>query len=143
MTLTKQILDDYQAKEREIRRLEDKISYYAHYVTPMEHGVVKGSRKDYPYSECHFVISGANPKSDDARQKKLRELLITLQERKEYFLDLDIIIGQAIEEIADPEMRQIIEDKYIRGLSDNEIATDLGYERSTIAKKIKAFLVTT
>ena len=142
MTLTKQILDDYQAKEREIRRLEDKIDYYASYVTPMEHGVVAGSRKDFPYSACHFVLSGTDPKSDDARQNKIKELLIALQERRTYFLDLEIAVGKAIEEIENAEMRQIIEDKFVKGMTDLEIAEELGYERSTVAKKIKAFLVT-
>ncbi len=142
MTLTKQLLDDYQAKEREIRRIEDKIAYYSSYVTPMEHGVVEGSRKEFPYSQCHFVISGANPKSDEARQNKLRELLITLQERRQYFIDIEIEVAKGIEEISNPIMRQIIEDKYVRGLTDQEIAKEMNYERSAITKKIKAFFVT-
>lgn len=142
MALTRQMLDDYQAKEREIKRLEDKIAYYASYVTPMEHGVVAGSRKEYPYSQCHFIISGADPKSDDARQNKIKELLVMLQERKRHFLDIDIEVGKAIEEIQDAEMRQIIEDKFIRGLTDQEIAKELSYERSAITKKINAFFVT-
>lgn len=142
MTLTKQLLNDYQEKEREIRRIEDKIAYYANYVTPMQHGVVTGSRKDFPYSQCHFVIGGADPKSDDARQKKLRELMVLLTEKREYFLNIDIEVGKGIEEIQDAVMRQIIEDKYVRGLTDMEIAKNLGYERSAVTKKIKTFFGT-
>ena len=140
MVLTKQILDDYRNKDREIRRIEDKIDYFASYVTPMEHGVVTGSMKDFPFAKCHFVLSGTDPKSDDARQTKLKELIILLQERKTHFFDLEIEVGKAIEEIESPDLRQMIEDKYVRGLTDKEIATKMGYERTTVTKRIKAFL---
>lgn len=139
MVLTRQLLNDYQSKEREIRRLEDKIEYYSSFVTPMEHGVVTGSMKDFPYAKCHFVLSGTNPKSDEERQTKLRQLLITLCERRDAFIDLEIEIGKAIEEIEGADLRQIIEDKYIKGLTDQEIADKMGYERSTVSHKINRY----
>lgn len=140
MVLTKQILIDYQSKEREIRRIEEKIAYYSSFVTPMEHGVVTGSMKDFPYAKCHFVLSGTDPKSDEARQTKLRELLITLYERRDAFIDLEIEIGKAIEEIDSPDLRQMIEDKYVKGLTDQEIADKMGYERSAVSHRINRYL---
>lgn len=139
MVLTKQILADYQSKEREIRRIEEKIDYYSSYVTPMQHGVVTGSMKDFPYAQCHFVLSGTDPKSDEARQTKLRELLITLQERRNKFLDMEIDVARAIEDIDSADLRQILEDKYIKGLTDQEIAEKMGYERSAVSHKINRY----
>ena len=139
MVLTKQILADYQSKEREIRRIEEKIDYYSSYVTPMQHGVVTGSMKDFPYAQCHFVLSGTDPKSDEARQTKLRELLITLQERRNKFLDMEIDVARASEDIDSADLRQILEDKYIKGLTDQEIAEKMGYERSAVSHKINRY----
>ena len=139
MVLTKQILADYQSKDREIRRIEEKIDYYSSYVTPMQHGVVTGSMKDFPYAQCHFVLSGTDPKSDEARQTKLRELLITLQERRNKFLDMEIDVARAIEDIDSADLRQILEDKYIKGLTDQEIAEKMGYERSAVSHKINRY----
>lgn len=139
MTLTKELLNEYALCERELKRLEEKIEYFASYVTPSEHGVVMASMQDYPYARTHIVLSGSDVKKDDARQEKIRQLIITLQERREQFLLLEVEVGKAIEDISDVEMRTIIEDTYVKGLSQSEVANHLGYTQSAIAKKISRF----
>lgn len=139
MVLTREILGDYQKKELEIQRLEEKIEYFASYIPPSEHGVVTGSMREFPYKQCHFVISGSNIKDNQKRQDKLKSLVIMLQERRQKFLDMEIEVGRAIEEIESEEMRQIIEDKYIKGLTDGEIAEKMGFDRSTITKRLNNF----
>lgn len=44
-----------------------------------------------------------------------------------------------IEEVPDPEMRTILRLYYRDGLSQREIAKELGYEDSTISHKLKRF----
>lgn len=140
MTLTKELLNEYALCERELKRLEEKIEYFASYVTPSEHGVVMASMQDYPYARTHIVLSGSDVKKDDARQEKIRQLLITLNERKEIFLSIELEVGKAVESINDTEMRTIIEDCYVKGMTHKEIADELGYTSSAITKKINRFL---
>lgn len=139
MILTKQLLTDYALKEREIKRLEDKLEYFANKIPKSEHGVVMGSMKDFPYAPVHFVLSGSDIKSDNERQERIKSLIITISERRQTFLDLEISVGEAIENISDAEMREIIELKYIKGYTDQEIAEEFGYERSAITKKLSRF----
>lgn len=140
MNLTKELLKEYQQCENEIIRLENRIEHYANLVIPSEHGVVRGSMREYPYAEKSFILSGSNIKSDKERNDKLNQLLFTLEERKKYFIDLDIQVGLAIESIENAEMRVIFVDKFINHLTDAEIADKFGYERSCISKKITKFL---
>ena len=87
MNLTKELLKEYQQCENEIIRLENRIEHYANLVIPSEHGVVRGSMREYPYAEKSFILSGSNIKSDKERNDKLNQLLFTLEERKKYFID--------------------------------------------------------
>lgn len=139
MVLTRDLFEKYNAIEREIKRINRKLDYYASHPVSAVHGVVSGSRRSFPYSQCHFVVSGSDVKSDEARKRKIQNLIIELQNRKAEYEELQISIDIAIEDIEDIEMRQIIQYKYIDRLSDFEIGQELGYERSTISKKISDF----
>lgn len=140
MELTKALLKEYQNRENEIIRIENRIDHYTHLVIPSEHGVVRGSMKDFPYAEKQFVLSGSDIKSDKDRNDKLNQLLFTLEQRKREFIDIDIEVGLAIEAIEDVEMRQMIFEKFINHLTDKEIGEKIGYERSVITRKINNFL---
>ena len=137
--VSKELFEKYNAIEREIKRINRKLDYYSQHPMSGIHGVVSGSRRDFPYSECHFVISGSDVKSDEARKQKIQNLMIALQERKREYENIQIEIDIAIEEIEDIEMRQILQYKFIDRMTDYEIGNELGYERSTISKKISDF----
>lgn len=139
MVLTRELLTQYGKLEREIRRIEDKLEYYSHMKVPSEYGVVRGSMPEFPYAEKSFVLSGSNIKSDDERQNRLRELLIMLQERRDEFINLGIEVGIAIEQIDDMEMREIIEDKFVKGMTDQQIGDIINVERSVVSRKLTNF----
>lgn len=139
MRLTKEILEQYGLMEREIKRIEDKIERYSHYQIPSEHGVVKGSMREYPFAEKHFVLSGSDVKSEDSLQDKLKQLLITLEQKHEEFLLFSADVGMAIEELDDVEMKELIDEKFIQRMTDNEIAQKHNLERSTVTKKFTKF----
>lgn len=139
MVLTRQNMEKYANIEREINRIERKLDYYTKNPIASVHGVVKGSMKNYPYAEKHFVISGSDVKTTDERDKKIKNLVIMLQNKRKEYEDFELEIDIAIEEIEDMEIRQILEMKYIEKMKDYDIAEELGYERSTISKKIDRF----
>jgi DNA-directed RNA polymerase specialized sigma24 family protein len=139
MTLTRELLNQYSSTAKELKNINRKIDYYLNVVDTSEHGVVKGSMKEFPYAQKHFVLSGSSVKSDNERHEKIMQLLVRLQEQKQKYEDLVVDIGLAIEDVPEPEMNSIFFLKFVEGKTDKEIADTLGYERSTITKKIGAY----
>lgn len=139
MTLTRELLNQYSSTAKELKNINRKIDYYLNVVDTSEHGVVKGSMKEFPYAQKHFVLSGSSVKSDNERHEKIMQLLVRLQEQKRKYEDLVVDIGLAIEDVPEPEMNSIFFLKFVEGKTDKEIADTLGYERSTITKKIGAY----
>ena len=139
MTLTRELLNQYSSTAKELKNINRKIDYYLNVVDTSEHGVVKGSMKEFPYAQKHFVLSGSSVKSDNERHEKIMQLLARLQEQKQKYEDLVVDIGLAIEDVPEPEMNSIFFLKFVEGKTDKEIADTLGYERSTITKKIGAY----
>jgi hypothetical protein len=139
MTLTKNYLNQYKFLDREIRRIENKIDYYTKNPVSSTHGVVKGSMRNFPFAECHFVVSAPDVKSDEERNIKIKNLVIKLGEMKKEYEKMELDIDIEIEKIEDIEIRQIIQSKYIEGMTDSMIGDELGYDRSTISKRIEKF----
>ena len=139
MVLSRENMEKYSKIENEINRINRKLDYYANNPVSGEHGVVKGSMEGFPYAECHFVVSAPNVKTSDERHKKVQNLVIELGEKKKRYEDLQLEIDFAIEDIDDMEMRQIFQYKYIEHKTDYEIGKLLGYDRSTISKKLDRF----
>lgn len=139
MVLSRDNMSKYQNIEREINRINRKLDYYA--ANPIHgcHGVVKGSMGGFPYAECHFVVGAPDVKTTDDRHKKVMGLLVELSEKKKQYEDFQLEIDIAIENIEDMEMRQILQYKYIEHMTDTKIGRLLGYDRSTISKKIDRF----
>lgn len=139
MVLSRENMSKYQNMGREINRINRKLDYYASNPLSGTHGVVKGSMGGFPYAECHFVVGAPDVKSNDERHKKVMNLVVELSEKKKQYEDFELEIDIAIENINDMEMRQIFQYKYIEQLTDTEIGKRMGYDRSTISKKLDRF----
>lgn len=44
-----------------------------------------------------------------------------------------------LDSVSDPEMRDILRLQYVNGLTQEEIAVELGYARETVSRKLRAF----
>ena len=139
MLLSRENMEKYSKLENEIKRINRKLDYYANNPVGGCHGVVKGSMGGFPYAECHFVVGAPDVKTTDERHKKVQSLIIELEEKKKEYEDFQLDIDFAIEDIEDLEIRQIFQYKYIEHMTDSEIGKLLGYDRSTISKKISLF----
>lgn len=140
MVLTRQLLEDYQKLGRELERINKKIDYYANNPLQSSHGIVKGSTKGFPYTECRIEVGAPSIADTKQREQKVRQLMITLANRKKEYENLKMDIDIAIEAIEDMEMRQIFQYRYIDEMTTMEIGELVGYDRSTISKKIDRFL---
>lgn len=94
--------------------------------------VVKGSDIEFPYAEHHYKIRGYGnveyPRRKNALREKIARIRAEIEEVERY-----------IQSVEDPEMRNILTMYYELGMTQDQIAEQYGYERSTISKKISVF----
>ena len=94
---------------------------------------VADTAQDYRTGKPHtFKVEGYG--QDDyvkLRQKLYDKLYRIQQERRE--------LEDWLDSVSDPEIRDILRLQYINGLTQEQIAKELGYERSGIASKVKRF----
>lgn len=140
LLITLEYLAQYTYLESQIKRLERKMEYYKNNPVKSEHGVVSGSMGNFPYAKCHFVITGPNVKSDEERKKLVSQLLIDIKGNKQLYKDMKLEIEIFIQSISNVEIKEIFERKYIDNETYEEIGNKLGYDRTTISKKIDKYL---
>lgn len=142
ITLTRDYLATYVYLESEIKRLKRRRKYYENHPLSSSHGVVRGSMGQFPFAECHFVVSGPAVKSNEEREKQIRQLLIDLKGNEQLFEDMKLDIECFLEKLPPEELEAkiILNMKYVERKTDREIALALHYDRSTISDKIEKFL---
>ncbi|WP_312432794.1 hypothetical protein [Lacrimispora sp.] len=142
MKMTREYLATYTYLESEIKRLRRRIKYYDNNPLTSEYGIVKGSLKQHPYTECHFVVSGANVKSNEEREKMVRQLLIDLKGNEQLFEDMKLEIECFLEKLGSDqvEIKQILYYRYVERKSYEEIGLELSYDGSTIQRKIDKYI---
>lgn len=144
MIITREFLAQYVYLESELRRIRRKLKYYDEHPLTGEHGVVSGSMGEFPYIACHFVVGPASIKSDEQRKKDIQQLAIDLKGNEQLYedmkLEIELFLEEAPELKSDLELKEILNLKYVEGMKDKKIAEKLGYDRSTIIKKIDRFL---
>lgn len=139
MIVTREYFANYKYLKSMIKSIERRLRYFQNHPLASSHGVVKGSMKVFPYAECHFVISGASVKSDEERKNITKQLMIDLEGNKQLYEDMKLDIEAFIEDtdLFNLEERTIFRLKFLDGMKDREIGEELGYDRSTISKRIE------
>lgn len=140
--LTRDYLATYTYLESEIKRIQRRVKYYEDHSAQGTYGVVKGSMQQFPFAECHFVVSGPTIKSTEQRNKAVRQLAIDLKGNQQLFEDMKLDIEAFLESIPpdDVEMKHILALKYVERKTDEEIGNELGFSRRAIGDKIDRFL---
>ena len=77
--LTRDYLATYTYLESEIKRIRRRIKHYEDNPVQQVCGVVKGSMQQFPFTECHFVVSGATVKSTEERDNLFVSFSSTLR----------------------------------------------------------------
>ena len=128
--MTRNDLEKLRSLKFEIAQLEEELK------KPQEPSEVIIAYKDYRNSAKG--IPKVDRGLDDGTEVK-KKLVDSLQKKLNERIRLANAMESWIDEIKDPEMRVILRMYYGRGCNQKEIAQKLGYERSTIAKKLKRF----
>ena len=141
MVITREFLAQYVYLDSYIKSIRRRLKYFENHPVLAEHGLVSGSMRNFPYAQCHFVVSGPNVKSDEERKKIVSQLLVDLQGNEQLYEDMKLDIEMFIESLESIEGKAIMRLKYIDKWTDERIGTELGYDRSTISKKIDRIIV--
>ena len=128
--MKKDELEQLRALRNEIRLLEKDLNKPSKQVVIDK---VSGSDSEFPYTQRGFTIQGIGVTQDLGIRKIIRKKIANLIKeviKMETYLDT----------VDDSEVRQILRLRYKDGYTLEEIGTKLGYHKTTIQKKIDAFL---
>lgn len=120
--------DSYKAIEIEQLKLDN----FKFEPESFEEDIVTGSDSEFPYAKHHFKIRGYGNIEYPRKRQHIREKIAKVRNE---ILEVE----NYIQSIEDPEMRNILIMYYELGMSQEQIAKQCGYDRSTISKKIKDY----
>ena len=70
LKITRDFFTNYVYLESRIKSIKRRLRYFETHPLTAEHGIVKGSMNRFPYTECHFVVSGVRSKSREERRMR-------------------------------------------------------------------------
>lgn len=125
--MTREDLEKLKSLKHEVRQLQGELKHL-----PMTTDSIKGSMDEFPYIECTMKIVGI----DEDKAKKLRK---KLERKLDKLQDMIDEMEDWLDTVEDPEIRTIIRMKYRDGLTFKQISIKLGYDKSSISKKVSKF----
>lgn len=118
-------MDKKQLKQ--LRYLKSEIKMLQRQIDDMDYTIatdsVRGSDREYPYTQRSFTISGIDYADYNRRIRRLQR---QLQRRLDELIDLVEETNSYIENIDDSLIRQIISLRYINGLTWDQVAATIG-----------------
>lgn len=96
--------------------------------------------KEYPYCLTHVTISAAdNPQNEKKRDELIRSLMNQIAQNMRKYEEKRVYVDLFIESVEDLEIKEILNLRYIDKKTYPQIGEELGYEQSSIPKKIDAY----
>ena len=136
MPVDKQRLKKHRANKERLKRLEEKIQDLCSTEAEEVMGKVRGSSKDFPYTEVRTPVVMADPYEQEKIDKQIRKA-----EAERMLLKADIDeVDEYIEAIGDPEIKEIFELAFVEGKKQQEVADIVGYSRGRISQIISGYL---
>lgn len=101
-------------------------------------GKVTASSKHFPYVETHPSVYIDDPIECDRREKRRKEIQKEIDSLKLRITEIE----KFIDNIADPELKDIFEMRVYEGMKWTDIATEIddNKDRTTYSKKFKKYL---
>ena len=135
--MTKERLEELRYIEKSIKTIQEDLEQLnadMHDMTGKVYtDVVKGSTAEYPYIERHFQIEGVDYVGYERLKKKMQAKEWELQDK---LAELE----EWLEGIDDEKLYLIFRLKYRNGMTNKEIAEELGYDKSRISQLINKYL---
>lgn len=134
--MDKQRLKKHKANKERLKRLEEKIQDLCSTEAEEVMGKVRGSSKDFPYTEVRTSVLMADPYEQEKINKQIRK-----KEAERMLLKAEVDeVDEYIEAIGDSEIKEIFELAFVEGKKQREIGEKLNIDRSRISRKISDYL---
>lgn len=135
--MDKKRLKKYIPNKARLKRIEERISELCETEPAGEvMGKVRGSSKDFPYTEVRTSVMIPDPDEQERINKQIRkkeaerlQVLAEIQEVEEF-----------LDGIEDAEIKEIFELLYVDGKKQREVAKQFNIDRSYVSKKINGYL---
>lgn len=99
---------------------------------------VKASNPEFPYQQISVTVGGETSSYETRMEKaKQKRILLDIIEKRNATMTRLI---HDINQVEDPELRTILIQRYVNGLTYEEIGQMMNLERSSVCKKIKKIL---
>lgn len=134
--MDKQRLKKHKGNKERLKRLEEKIQDLCSTEAEEVLGKVRGSSKDFPYTEVRTSVIIPDPYEQEKINKQIRK---TEAERMLLKAEVDEV-DEYIEAIGDPEIKEIFELAFVEGKKQREVADIVGYSRGRISQIISGYL---
>ena len=133
--MDKECLKRYQKNQKVLQSLERVLERLHQQLedVPEVPGKVSKSSDDFPYIEQHVTVSMQEPRSASRIKDKIREK----ENRKKTVLDDMTRAERIIAGVPEGLTRQILEQVYLEGMSQQEVGESIGYTQGRIAQIIK------
>lgn len=136
MPVDKKRLKKHNANKERLKRLEEKIQDLCSTEAEEVLGKVRGSSKDFPYTEVRTSVLMADPYEQEKIDKQIRKA-----EAERMLLKAEVDeVDEYIEAIVDPEIKEIFELAFVEGKKQQEVADIVGYSRGRISQIISGYL---
>ena len=133
--MDKKCLKRYRANRRELLSLERTLErlYMQLADVPEVSGKVSKSSDDFPYIEQHVTVQMQEPKKASEIKDRIRK-----KEKRHKALLADMAEAERIiMKMPEGLSRQILEQVYLEGMSQQEVGEVVGYTQSMVSKIIK------
>ena len=129
-------LKKHKKNKSRLKRIDEKIEEFCGREVQVVSGKVTGSSKDFPYTEVRTSVQMYDPEENDNLNKQIRrkeaERLALMNEINE--------VAEYIENIPDPEVKEIFELAFVEGKKQQEVADIVGYSRGRNSQIISGYL---
>lgn len=136
--MKKEELSKYVTYKKRVEKLCGDISDLEERDIETVAGKVKGSMKEYPYTERRFSVEMHVPEEEERIQQMIWKKKQEVEELEALMREIE----QFIDGIEDVYMKSIFEYRYLEGMTQAETGKKMGLDRSRISRKIDDFLKT-
>ena len=128
--MTREQLESYRSMKEEIDELKYKLAHLADGDSLVGNDVIMDYRSGYPVPQS---VVGYDYEKYHRLKDRYQKRIIGLQKETE-------AVEEFVEGISDSLTRRIFRMQYIEGMTQKKIAETVHLERSSVSKKIEAFL---
>ena len=133
--MTKKELETYPTLKKRAEKLKNDIENLRLRDIDSVSGKVKGSSKDFPYTERRFSVEMEVPEERERICKQIEKKKKEIEELQERMRKIEVFID-AIEEVS---TKSVFEYRYLQGMSTESVANEYGYTKGRVSQIVSSY----